>query len=104
VDNYRALLATVTADGMELPNQNFDLGMPTVASEYKGADLAYDKLLGKLADRQFDGISADLRSNLLDYYKERKAPPSPPSKKESSDWVKQVKQLDQLRSDVAATP
>jgi hypothetical protein len=104
VDNYRALLASVTADGMELPNQNFDLGMPTVAGEYKGADLAYDKLLGKLAERHFDGISAKLRSNLLDYYKDRKAPASPPSKKESSDWMKQVKQLDQLRTDVAGIP
>jgi hypothetical protein len=61
-------------------------------------------LLGKLAARHFDGISADLRSNLLDYYKDRKAPASPPSKKEGSDWMKQVKQLDQLQTDVAATP
>jgi hypothetical protein len=104
VDNYRALLASVTAAGLGLPNLNFDLGMPTVAGEYKGTDLAYDRLLGKLAERHFDRVSADLRSNLLAYYKDRKAPASPPSKKESADWIKQVKQLHQLRTDVAATP
>jgi hypothetical protein len=104
VDNYRVLLAKVTADGIELPNENFDLGAPTVAGQYKGADLAYDKLLGKLAARQFDGISVDLRGNLLDYYKGRQPPASPPSKKENSDWIKQVEQLDQLRTHVAATP
>ena len=30
----------------------------TYASKYKGADEAYAKLLGKLADRQFAGMQA----------------------------------------------
>ncbi len=104
VDNYRTLLANVTPEGTELLNQNFDLGAPTVAGQYEGADLAYDKLLGKLADRHFDGISPDLRSNLLDYYKDRKPPASPPTKKQNVEWIKQVQQLDQLRTEVVATP
>ena len=62
---------------LEVPNENFDVGAPTAAGVYKGADEAYDKLLGKLADRHFEGVSADLRTNVLDYYKDRKAPASP---------------------------
>ncbi len=104
VDNYRSLLAKVSADGIKLPNENFDLGVPTIAGEYKGADLAYDKLLSKLAERHFDGIAGDLRGNLLNYYKDRKAPASPPTKKQSADWMKQVEQLDQLRTEAATTP
>ena len=69
VDGYRRLLANVDAGDFELRNENIDLGSPTVASRYEGADLACDKLPGKLADRKFIGISADLRTNIPDYYK-----------------------------------
>jgi hypothetical protein len=81
-----------------------DTGAPTAAGVYKGADQAYDKLLGKLADRGFEGISPDLRANVLEYYKNRKTPASPPSKKESTDWMKQLDQLNQLPTEVASTP
>ncbi len=104
IDNYRTLLASVAAGGMELPNDNFDVGAPTPAGVYKGTDLAYDKLLGKLADHHFEGISPELRANVLDYYKDRKAPESPPSKKEDTDWMKQIQQLGQLPTEVATTP
>ncbi|HYM13131.1 MAG TPA: zinc dependent phospholipase C family protein, partial [Bryobacterales bacterium] len=57
VDRYRALLANVSPSGLRLPNENFDVGLPTRAGKYKGADEAYAKLVGKLADRQFAGIS-----------------------------------------------
>ena len=60
IDSYRALLLKVEVGHMELANENFDVGTPTVAGEYLGADLAYDKLLGKLANHKFAGISADL--------------------------------------------
>ena len=61
------------AGRLELPNENFDLGEPTVAGKYLGADQAYDQLVGKLADRKFAGVSPELRGNVLDYYKDRKA-------------------------------
>ncbi|MGA7410900.1 MAG: zinc dependent phospholipase C family protein [Bryobacteraceae bacterium] len=60
IDSYRGLLQQVDAGHVELANENFDVGTPTVAGEYLGADLAYDKLLGKLANHKFAGISADL--------------------------------------------
>jgi zinc dependent phospholipase C len=107
IDSYRALLANVDADRLEVVNQNFDVGRPTLAGQYLGADLAYDKLLGKLADHKFVGISAELRSDILDYYKNRKPPVSPSTKKVSAEWAKlleQRAQLEQFQSATAATP
>jgi hypothetical protein len=107
VDNYRALLARAGGGPMELVNQNFDIGKPTVAGEYLGADLAYDKLLDKLAGHKFAGVSADLRGNILDYYKDRKSPVSPPTKKAGDEWAKvleQRAQLEQLQPEVATQP
>jgi hypothetical protein len=68
--------------------------------------LAYDKLLGKLADHKFVGISADLRGNILSYYKDRKPPVSPPTKKASAEWAKLLQQrteLEQLQLEAATT-
>jgi Zinc dependent phospholipase C len=107
VDSYRALLARVGAGRTTLVNQDFDIGKPTVAGDYLGADLTYDKLLDKLADRKFAGVSADLRSNILDYYKDRNPPVSPPTKNAGAEWAKvleQRAQLEQLQPEVATEP
>ncbi len=107
VDSYRALLANVDAGRLEIVvNENIDVGAPTPAGQYVGTDLAYDKLLGKLADHKFVGISAELRGDILDYYKDRKPPVSPPTKKASATWAKlleQRAQLKQLQPEAAAT-
>ncbi len=107
VDSYRALLVKASGDHLELVNNNFDTGKPTVAGDYLGADLAYDKLLGKLADHKFVGVSAELRSNILDYYKDRKPPVSPPTKKAGAEWAKVLEErahLEQLQPEVATEP
>jgi hypothetical protein len=98
VDSYRKLLAKVTDGRLELPNENLDLGEPTPAGKYKVADRAYDELLGKLAGHQFNGVSAELRAQILDYYKDRKAPVSPSTKKSNADWAKLIDQLDRLQN------
>ena len=107
VDKYRILLANAAASGSEIPNENFDIGTPTIAGQYLGADLAYDKLLGKLAEHKFAGLSPELLGNILDYYKDRKAPASPDAKNAVVDWAKVTDQLEQLRQfniQVAAAP
>jgi len=107
VDNDRLLLADVAAGRFEmLTNENIDIGAPTVAGKYLGADLAYDKLLEKLADHKFVGVSADLRSNMLDYYKERKPPVAPATPKVTAAWDKVMElrmQLEQLQPQTAGT-
>jgi hypothetical protein len=108
VDSYRALLANMDAGRLEIVvNENIDVGAMTPAGQYLGADLAYDKLLGKLADHKFVGVSAELRGNILDYYKDRKPPVSPPTKKTSAEWAKlleQRAQLEQLQFETATAP
>ena len=74
IESYRALLVQVEAGHPDLPNENFDLGTASVAGQYAGADLAYNKLLGKLAENKFAGISPELRNNILDYYKDLRQP------------------------------
>lgn len=107
VDSYRSLLANADGAHFELPNENFDVGVPTLAGVYVGADETYDKLLGKLADHKFAGVSPALRGSLMDYYKDRKEPAAPPTKRASADWAKlleQRAQLEQLQPETATAP
>jgi hypothetical protein len=100
VDNYSLLLANLSAGHLDLANENFDLGQPSLVGTYKGADQAYAELLGKLADKKFEGISPLLRSNMLAYYKDRKAS-APSTPKSLAQEALLTGQLDQLR---AASP
>jgi hypothetical protein len=68
VDRYKAMLANVETGGPDPPNENFDLGVPSKAGKYKGADEAFAKLVGRLAEKQYAGMSAELRQNILDFY------------------------------------
>jgi hypothetical protein len=103
VDDYRTLLANLSAGRLMLANENFDLGQPSVAGKYLGADQAYEQLLSKLADRKFAGVSPDLRSNILDYYKDREPPASAGTKNAVTELATLTSQLDQLRA-AAPTP
>jgi hypothetical protein len=103
VDSYRQLLANESAGRLAIANQNFDVGKPSAAGAYLGADEAYADLLGKLADRKFAGISPELRNNIVSYYKDRTPPVSPPSKKAAAAWDKLTEQLSQLEAS-APTP
>ncbi len=99
VDRYKAALAEVGAGKLSLLNENFDTGEPLQAGKYKGADDAYEKLVGKLADRQFAGMSRDVRQNILTFYKDWKPPASAlATGKERERWTKLLGQLDRLRA------
>jgi len=96
VDNYRAPLVTAEAGSLSLSNENFDLGAESPAGQYPGVDLAYDKLLGKLAERNFAGVAADLRANILAYYKDRQFPRLPSKKQAGAQWAKLLEERTQL--------
>jgi hypothetical protein len=99
VDHYKAMLANLDAGGPEPPNENLDLGEPPQAGKYKGADAAYAKLVGKLAERQFAGIPTELRQNILGFYRDLKAPVSARStEKGNAEWSKLLGQLDVLKA------
>jgi zinc dependent phospholipase C len=97
VDRYRALLASLDAGPLKLPNENFDVGKTTSAGQYQGTDETYAKLVSKLAHRQFAGMPPELREDILAFYKDPHAPLLP-GKKENAEWAVLLEQLDRLKS------
>jgi hypothetical protein len=51
-----------------LPDKDFDTGEKTAAGEYDMADDAYNDLLLKLQQRNFQNIPADLKHNIISFY------------------------------------
>jgi hypothetical protein len=95
VDRLKSLLEEVRAGTLVLPNDDLDDGNATAAAEYSLADKAYGDLLSKLAAQKFDGVTPQLRDNVLAFYSQ-----SLPSSraKVPSDWPTVLKNLDQLKS------
>ena len=69
VTRYRALLDTIGRERGPLENRNFDTGRPVRAGEYEMADAIYADWLSRLAKRHFEGVSAAVRGNILDFYR-----------------------------------
>jgi Zinc dependent phospholipase C len=101
IDTYKALLADVDAGKIELANRNFDVGDLTRAGAYQGADEAYVKLVDKLAERHFSGITPDLRSNILAFYEgtsESTFDKKEKDAKKQKEWVKLQAELMELKA------
>jgi hypothetical protein len=101
VDKYRIHLQQVRAGSLELVNCDFDTGKETKAAEYSLTDVAYAKLLGRLAERKFDLTSPDLRDNILNFYSDLSLPLE--TKKDAARWQSVLSSLDQLKL-VTPTP
>jgi len=67
-EHFRQSLDALRAGRLRLPNTDFDTGRPTARGEYSLADVTYDELLDKLADREFADVSAALSANIVAYY------------------------------------
>jgi hypothetical protein len=93
IDRYRELLAGVGAGRLDLPNENFDVGVATKAGKYTLMDTAYAKLLNKL-DGHYTEISQDLRSDILAFYQDLSLPIA--TKIHESDWARLQVELDHL--------
>jgi hypothetical protein len=68
VTSYRALLNDESAGRLQLANENFDVGRPSKPGTYELADAAYASLVHRLAEDDFEGISPQLRRNVLAFY------------------------------------
>jgi Zinc dependent phospholipase C len=68
VRRYRELLASVSENRLQLPNQNFDTGKPTRLGEYHLADETYAKLVQRLNQAKVQ-ISAPLQANINAFYR-----------------------------------
>jgi hypothetical protein len=99
VKEYRGLLATVGEERLQLANENFDTGVPVRAGKYRGSDETYAKLLDKLAERKFAGVSEELRKNIVEFYNDAHAPlPGIATPKQIADWAGVMDKLAQLRA------
>jgi hypothetical protein len=96
LDRYRALLAQVGSGHLELPNDNFDTGEPTVPGKYQMNDDTYAKLLDKLSEEKFAGAPPELRANILAFFGDPNAPYA--TKRDPKAWAKVQTELDQLKA------
>ncbi len=96
VDDYRARLKDVHSGHIQLPDRDLDSGNLTAAAEYSLTDEAYAALLARLAARQFDRTTPQLRANILAFYG---SPPLPvETQKDPARWQALQDNLGQLRA------
>jgi hypothetical protein len=55
-------------------NRDLDTGKTVNPGEYSLTDHTYDKLVAKLAAKKFEGVTPELRANILDFYAKMKTP------------------------------
>jgi hypothetical protein len=96
MDRYRKLLKECGEGHVDLPNDNFDVGEPTGPGKYRMNDDAHAKLLEKLAEQNFSNVSPELRSELLDFFADPKAPNA--TKRKPKEWSQVVEDVQQLRA------
>ena len=96
VEQYGANLRDLKAGKLSLEDKDFDTGKQTTAGEYALTDEAYAKLLDKLADRKFAGMTPALRKNTLDFYSTTNVPVF--AKKNPDKWNRVLRNVALLKS------
>jgi hypothetical protein len=96
VERMTALLRDVQAGRLRLDNRDFDTGQPTKPGEYDLTDKAYATLVHKLAKRNFDLLTPDLRANIVGFYGDLSAQIE--TKKHRDDWQELVSNLEKLKA------
>jgi zinc dependent phospholipase C len=99
LDEYRKMIVELRSGQLDLPNNNFDVGEATGPGIYAMNDDAHAKLLDKLANQKFAGLSSELQDELLHFYSEPDAPYA--TKRDAKAWAAVQSELAQLKS---ATP
>jgi hypothetical protein len=67
-------MAQIKSGDLSVANRDLDTGKAVHPGEYNLTDETYDKLLKKLATKKFDGVTPELRENILGFYAKMKAP------------------------------
>src|ERR1700692_2964943 len=97
VDQYRNFLHEVKADSLRLSDCDLDSVKVTKAAEYTLADDTYAKLLHHLAAHKFDGLTPQLRDNIVSFYS-TPASANIHTKRKKNDWKNVQKELEQLKA------
>ena len=74
VTRDRQSFADAKAGALTISNRDLDTGKPVSPGEYAFTDRTYDKLLMKLAEKKFDGVTPELRENILSFYARMTSP------------------------------
>jgi hypothetical protein len=93
---YENLLREYDEGRLALPNDNFDVGDVTPPGGYRMNDDTHAALLDKLAERNFAGVSRELRAELLAFYADPNAPDA--TKRKAKVWSKVEVDLQKLKS------
>jgi hypothetical protein len=101
-DHYRTYLEEVGAGRLDLPDRDFDTGLPTRPGEYSLADKTYGDLVDKLKSSGFKSASPELRSNILNFYVHYKPPYA--TRQQQDRWNSTVAALYELANAPPATP
>lgn len=100
LDTYRKMLDSVRDGNVELPNNNFDVGENTGPGKYRMNDEAHAKLLDKLAEKNFLGVSSEVKAELVQFFADTTAAYA--TKRNAKAWAKVQSELQQLKSAPAA--
>jgi hypothetical protein len=74
IQRDRQALANADTGRLRLTNRDLDTGKPVSPGEYVLTDRTYDTVLKKLAEKKFEGVTPELRKNVLDFYASMKVP------------------------------
>jgi hypothetical protein len=93
---YRKLIKDEEAGAVDLPNDNFDVGEVTGPGKYGLDDDAHAQLLDRLAQKNFAGMSPELRAELLEFYSDPDVAYS--TKRKPKVWARVQVELQQLKT------
>jgi hypothetical protein len=74
VKRDRQTFADAKAGALRISNRDLDTGKTVSPGEYVFTDRTYDRLLVKLAQKAFDGVTPELGENILTFYNQMKIP------------------------------
>src|SRR6202790_4425018 len=97
-EQSRRVIGAVSNGHLDLPNDNFDVGEATGPGKYAMNDNAHAKLLDKLANQKFAGMSTEWRDEILRFFSEPDAPYA--TKRHRKAWARGKSELARLKSAV----
>ncbi|HEY2231863.1 MAG TPA: zinc dependent phospholipase C family protein [Candidatus Angelobacter sp.] len=94
-DNYKALLAQTNSGAPNVPDKNLDTDRDIAPGTYFMNDNVHARLLEKLAQQNFMGVTPELRTSLLQFFSDPNAPYA--TKRKPKQWNKLLVDLERLK-------
>ena len=104
VELYEKLVDDAARGPVRLTNLDFDTGKPTRPGEYRLSDETYAYVVHKLAERNFAGLTAELREDILRFYADAQGDAKLETRRHKKDWQELRKNLDALKVAPVHTP